>query len=141
MWTWGKMGSLLVFMGVMLMMLTAYTFVSASAQSDGANQVSRTLKNLVLDTYNSVGEMSLEYKMPENIDGQPYSVEVLDKGNTIGIITRTSSGPMDLIGGSSLEVPLSNLSFGTLKGFHDRLHYICIVKHNGKVYLERSRCS
>ena len=130
-----------MFMGMIVMMLTAYTFVSASAQAEGANQVSRTLKNLILDTYNSVGEMSLEYEIPGSIDGRPYSVEVLDKGDAVGIITRTRSGPVDLIGGSSLEVPLSNLSFGTLKGSHDGLHYICIVKHNGKIYLERSRCS
>ncbi len=141
-WTWGKMGSLLVFMGMMLMMLTAYSFVSAGAQSDGANQVARDLKNLMTDTYNAAGTMNLEYRLPDSIDGADYSVEILNKsGDTAGIIVRTRSGSREVIGGASLSVPLSNGSFGMLKGFGEGLPHICIVKHRETIYMERSKCS
>ncbi len=141
-WTWGKMGSLLVFTGIMLMMLMVYSFASAGAQSDGANQVARDLKNLITDTYNSAGAMNLEHRLPDNIDGEDYSVEVLNKsGETAGIIVRTHSGSREVVGGASLSIPMSHSSFGMLKLLGERSPYICITKYRGRIYLERSKCS
>jgi hypothetical protein len=136
------MGGLLVFMGMMVMMLAAYRFTSGSAQAEAGNQLSQTLKNLMLDTYDSSGGMSFEYELPSALDGSDYSLEVLNKsGDTIGIITRTKSGILGVTGGASLSAPLSGKSFGMLKDFGQELHYICIVKYSGKIYLERSKCS
>jgi len=141
-WTWGKMGSLIVFMAMMAMMLSAYSFVGSSSQSDSANQLAANLKNLIFDTYNSAGGMSFEYKLPKSLDGEDYSIEIFDKeGDMVGIIVRTKSGLWELVGGSSLAIPLSERSFGTMKGLNEELHYICIVKHQGMIYLERSKCS
>jgi hypothetical protein len=120
------------------MFLTAYGFVSATLQSDGANQVARQLKNLILDTYDSVGGMSFEWELPPSINGEQYSIEILDKKtNVIGIIVSTESGKR---GGSSISIPLSGHSFGTLK----TMHYdgsICITNYLGEIYLETSKCS
>lgn len=141
-WVWGKMGSLVVFMGMMLVLLTAYSFVGASAQADSANRFSATMRNLVTDTYNSAGGMSFEYGLPGDINGEDYSIEILDKaGDTVGIITTTKSGYRDVTGGASLSIPLSDTSFGILKAFDEELHYICIVKHEGMIYLEKGKCS
>lgn len=140
-WTWGKIGSLIVFMGMMLMLLTAYSFVSASEQSDAANQLSRSLRNLLLDTYNSASGMSFEYELPKRLNGDDYSLEILNKsGDMVGIITRVKGGVWEMMGGSSTAVPLSNASFGVLKEFDDELSYICIVKDDKKIYIERSQC-
>jgi hypothetical protein len=140
-WTWGKMGGLMVFMGMMVMMLTIYSFVGAASQSESANQLARSLRNRILDTYNSVGDMSFEYGLPESLESEDYSIEVQDKeGNTAGIIVRTNSGPRQVSGGASLSLPMHKSSFGMLKDFNEELHYICIVRHLGEVYLERSMC-
>lgn len=140
-WTWGKMGSLLVFMGMMLMMFTAYGFAGGSAQADSANQLSQSLKNLILDTYDSASGMSFEYALPKNLDGENYSIEILNKsGDTVGITTKTRRGSSDVFGATSLSVPLSKRSFGVIKGFGQELPYACIVKYKGVVYVERSKC-
>jgi len=140
-WTWSKLGNLIIFTGMMLMLLTAYGFVSASEQADAANQLSRSLRNLILDTYDSSSDMVFEYDLPRSINGEDYSVEILDKGgHMVGIITRTKSGILDVVGGSSFATPLSNNSFGILKQSNSDLHYICIVKDDGKVYLVGSGC-
>ncbi len=140
-WTWGKMGSLLVFMGMMLMLLTAYSFTSSTAQADGASRVSRDIRNLILDTYNSAGGMAFEYELPGGIGGEDYSIRVVDADGTAGIITNTTSGSRAVLGGATLAVPLSAGSYGTLKGFGDDITHLCMVKHGGIVYLERSKCS
>lgn len=140
-WTWSKVGSLIVFTGMTLMLLTAYSFISASGQSDGANQLSRSLRNGILDTYDSTSGMSFEYELPGSMNGEAYSLEILDKsGDTAGIIVRARSGVWEVTGGSSLAVPMSDSSFGVVKSQDEELHYICIVKDRGKVYIERSRC-
>jgi len=135
-WTWGKMGGLLVFMGMMIMILTAYSYTTASCTSQAANQLSQELKNLILDVYDSPGGMSFEHELPPSLEGEAYSVEIVNKsGDTVGIITRTRKR----MGGSSLSVPLSKGSFGVLEP-GKQLHYICIVKHNGTIYIGGSRC-
>ncbi len=141
-WTWGKMGSLMVFMGMMAMMLTAYSFSSAGAQAQAGNQLAQTLKNLVLDTYDSTGGMSFEYELPASLDGVDYSLGILNKsGSSVGIIVKTKNGAFDVIGGTSFSVPLSDSSFGPIKKFGEELHYICITKYSGTIYITRSRCS
>lgn len=130
----------MVFMGMMVMMLTVYSFSGASAQADSANQLARSLRNHMLDAYNSVGDMSFEYKLPENLNGEDYSVEILDKSGTTGIIVRTSSGSRQVTGGASLSLPMHESSFGVLKDSGKELHHICIVRYLGEVYLERSTC-
>lgn len=140
-WTWSKLGCLIVFAGMMLMLLTAYSFVSASEQSSAANQLSRNLRNLILDTYSSGSGMAFEYELPNTVNGEDYSVEILNKsGNMAGVITRARSGVWEVTGGSSFAVPLSNTSFGVLKPFGSELHYICIVKDERRIYIEGSRC-
>lgn len=140
-WTWSKLGNLIIFMGMMLMLLATYGFVSASEQADGANQLSHSLRNLILDTYDSSSDMTFEYELPPSINGEDYSMEILDKGgHMVGIITRTKSGVLDVTGGSSFAAPLSNNSFGMLKEPNGELHYICITKSSGEVYLIRSEC-
>jgi len=141
-WTWGKMGSLMVFTGMMIMMLTAYAFVGNTSQSNAANQLSADLRNSILDTYNSVGGMSFEFNLPKSLNGQDYSIEILDKkGNTVAILIRTKSGSREVLGGASFAAPLSDMSFGMLKEFDQELHYICIVKYQNEIYLEKSECS
>ncbi len=123
------------------MMLTAYGFSASSGQVSAASQVSQTLKNLILDTYDSISGMTFEYELPENIEGEDYSIEVLDKnGDAVGIVTKTLSGHREVAGASSLSAPLSNTSFGVLKGFGQDLHYICMTKYLSKIYIEGSRC-
>lgn len=140
-WVWSKAGTLIFFMGMMLMMMSAYSFVSASGQSGAANQVAQSLRNSITDTYNSAGGMSFEHELPPDLNGQAYSLEALDKGgDMVGIIVRVKSGVWEVSGGSSVAIPLSKGSFGVLKSFDSELHYICIVKDDGMIYLERSRC-
>jgi hypothetical protein len=137
-WTWGKLGSLIVFMGVMIMLLSAQSFVGSAMQADKANKLAQDLRDNILDTYNSVGGMTFEYVLPESLGGQDYIIEVLDKSeNLVGIIVRSKNGVSDVSGGASFSVPLSESSFGII----EKLHYICIIKFEGKVYLERSRCA
>lgn len=141
-WTWGKLGSLLVFMGMMVMMLTTHSFAGAASQAESANGLAFALKNLMTDTYNSVGGMSFECELPPSIEGEDYSIEVLDKpGGMAGVIVRTRSGVMEVAGGSSLALPLSGGSFGVLKDWGQALPRICIVKHKGEIFLEGSGCS
>jgi|GEM_PF-1414572 len=141
-WTWSKLGSLMVFMGIMLMLMTAYGFSASSSQAQAANQLSQTLKFLILDTYDSLGDMSFEYMLPERLAGEDYSVEVLDKeADTAGIVTKTKSGVFEVSGGASLSVPLYNSSFGLLRDYGEGGKTVCIVKHDGVIYLEHSPCS
>lgn len=141
-WVWGKMGSMLVFMGIMLMLLSTYSVMGNSQQSDAANQLSRELKNLMLDAYDSAGDMNFEYALSKSLNGEDYSVEVLDKeGDMVGVVTRTKSGTWGATGGSSLSVRLSEGSFGLLKDYGQWPVYICITKHGDMLYLERSKCS
>jgi len=140
-WAWSKAGALLVFAAMMLMLMAAYSFASASEQSDEANGIARALRNSISDTYNSIGGMSFEHELPQAINGQAYSMEVLNKsGGTIGIIVRVRSGIWEVLGGSSMSVSLSDGSFGTLKGFGDGLSHLCIVKGGSVIFIERSRC-
>ena len=141
-WTWGKIGGLMIFTAMFIIMLTAYGFVGSSAQAERANELARSLKDNILDTYNSIGEMSLEQRLPKTLNSENYSVEILDKeGDMAAILVQSKSGNWQISGASSLTVPLSERSFGILKKTEQQLSHICIVKYQGKIYLERSRCS
>ncbi len=140
-WAWSKAGVLIVFMGMMLAMLAAYACAGAAEQARAAAQVSSGLRGAILDVYASSGGMSFDYTLPATVNGEDYSIEILDKpGDMAGVITRTKSGAIEVSGGASLAAPLSGSSFGVARrpgGPRD----LCITKHLGAVYVESSRCS
>jgi hypothetical protein len=140
-WVWGKSGGLIVFLGIMAMMLTAYTFAAASEQADSANELARHLKNLMMDTYNSVGDMDVEFTLPSSLDGENFTIELFDKpGDRIGIIVKTFRGERELFGASSLALPLSNSSYLTIVQFNRTQQNLCVVKYGGKLHLQNSKC-
>jgi hypothetical protein len=141
-WTWGKMGGLLVFAGMMLMLLAAYRFIGESLQAEGANQLAQELRNLITDTYTTTDGMTLEYELPERIDGRDYSLEIKDlTGDMVGVMVETDVRSITVGGGASIALRLSNSSSRVIKGRGEGVKYICMVKHNGRVYIEKSRCS
>ncbi len=140
-WTWGKMGGLMVFMGVMVMMLTAYSFIGSSMRASEATRLAQSIRNTALDTYNSAGAMSFEYALPQSLGGEPYSIELLDKGTIAAILVEAKSGYRDVFGAASLGVPFSEASFGMLKPMGTAPASLCITKHEGLLYIETSRCT
>ncbi len=141
-WAWGKLGGTIVFMAMMLMFLAAYSYASATTDASGANKLSASIRDLLSDTYNSVGGMSFSYELPGQIGGIDYSLEIINKsGGTIGIIARSKSGAFEITGGASLSAPLSEASFGELKSYGSGLIWICITKSDGKLIVEKSKCS
>ena len=141
-WAWGKLGGMMVFMAMMLMFLAAYSFASATTDASGANKLSASLRDLLSDTYNSVGGMSFSYELPSSISGLDYSLEIINKsGDAVGIIVRSKSGVFEIIGGSSLSAPLSDASFGELKSYGSGPTWICIAKSDGRLIIEKSECS
>ncbi|MBN2517289.1 MAG: hypothetical protein JXB14_00430 [Candidatus Altiarchaeota archaeon] len=140
-WVWGKMGCMLVFFGMLMILLLAYGYIASSTQADSSNQVSRDLRDILLDVYNSPDGLSFEYQIPETIDGEPYELEILNlTGDTVGIIARSNRGSMHLLGGASIALPLSDSSFRMVGGMNESV-YLCITKHGGAIYIEKSKCS
>jgi hypothetical protein len=140
-WTWSKVGALLVFAATMLMFLTSYGYASASEQANGANQLSRQLRNAITDAYDSLGGATMEFTLPKSIAGEDYSIEIIDKGDGLfGVITRTKSGIWEVSGGASLTAPLSPASFGFLKQTGDSLESMCVVKDETMIRIQRSKC-
>ena len=141
-WIWGKMGGLLVFFGMMMVLLVAYSYITASVQAEGANQLSRALRDIILDTYNAPEGLGFEYQLPDTIEGRRYDLEVYNlTGDMVGIIARTDTRFMQLIGGASAALRLSDNSFRTVKARNETDVYLCIIKHQGRVYIEKSKCS
>lgn len=139
-WAWSKAGMLLIFMGMMLAMLAAYAYAGAAEQARAASQVSSGLRGVILDVYDSSGGMSFDYELPSSVNGEAYSIELLDKpGEMAGIITRTKSGAIDVSGGASLAARLAKSSFGVIKG-PDGPQSLCVTKYRGVVYVESSKC-
>jgi hypothetical protein len=129
-------------MGVMVMLLTAYSFTGSAMQADKAAALARDLRDNMMDTYNSAGDMTFEYMLPEYLNGQEYSIELLNKeSELVGIIVTSQNGVTAVSGASSFSLPLYDASFGLLKASAERLQYICIIKSGGQLFLEKSRCS
>jgi len=54
---------------------------------------------------------------------------------------RTDTKAMQLIGGASAALGLSDNSFRVVKTRDEKDVYLCITKHLGMVYIEKSKCS
>ena len=141
-WIWGKMGGLLVFFGIMVTLLMAHSYMSASVQAEAANQLSRGLRYILLDIYNAPDGLGFEYQLPDSINGRHYNLEIHNlTGDMVGVIARTDTKFMQVVGGASAALRLSDNSFRTIKADEENGVYVCIIKHKGRVYIEKSRCS
>jgi len=140
-WTWSKLGAMLVFFAVMLMLLSSYSLLTSTVHGVSSNQVARDFRNAMSDTYNAPGGMTCDYELPETIEGRNYSIELTNKtGDSIGILVRTEKNGVPIVGGASAALPLAAGSFGILKETSENLPNVCIIKKRGRLSVEKSEC-
>ncbi len=141
-WAWSKLGSLILFTVILLMLLTTYAVSSRSLRVEAATHMAQDLRNAITDTYDSIGDASFEYPLPPSVQGENYSIELQkSSGNKIAVLVRLVSNPDSLFGAASLSANLSQRSNGLLKGFEDNPSCLCISKYHGVIYVEASKCS
>jgi len=135
-WTWGKMGALFVFTGLMLVFLSSFFYLSTSAAAEEANALARDLGGYILDAYNSQLTTNVERRLPAAVDGRDYELRFLNTDGILGIIVETEADPTSVSGGASVGIPYDSVSAGPALDSD----YICITKFEGEIYIEWSRC-
>lgn len=134
-WTWGKVGALIVFTALMLVLMSTFTYLLSASAAQEANALARDLGGQILDTYNSQLTMNFERRLPDKVDGRDYDLEFLNTGGILGIVVRTRDS-FAVSGGASVSIPYDDVTIGP--GLDSE--YLCINKFEGEIYIEWSRC-
>jgi len=116
-WSFSRLGVMLVVLALMLLLFMVYRYVSCINASDSANQAAGDLTSEIVRVYAAPIGMQATYKMPQNISGKDYEASIIDGLGVIIRVPDTRCG--EASGGAVLNVPfishpspIKNLSDG-----------------------------